>query len=526
MAAGTSSHQDPKDRLRRLNEIGVALSVERDPKVLLERITLEARGFTNADAGTLFLVKEDKLTYEITQNDTLGSFMGGTHGEINLPPVPLQKEYVSGYVAVTGETLNIADVYTEEKYSFEGPKIYDRMTGYRTKSMLVVPMQDHEDQIIGVLQLLNATDPDTGEETVFSDEDQSLIQSLASQAAVAINNNRFIEDTEKLFESFVQVMATAIDERSPYTGGHIRRVMQVTMHVAEAINACNEGPLGAIHFSDDELNEIRIAAWMHDIGKITTPEWVVDKGNKLETIFDRIELIEQRFAYMHKSIQLERMECRMAALEAGTPLEPDFEPSYERRLAELDEEILFLKKANTPAEFMEEEDIERVKQIALKTYLKDGEETPYLSEDEVKNLCISRGSLTWEEIQKMRDHASMSIKMLEQIPFTRKLSQVPAIAGAHHERLDGKGYPLGLKGGDISLQARILALADIFEALSASDRPYKKAKPREIVLKIMGSMVEESHLDKDIFELFVDRELYTVLEEIKREELAEEAKKE
>jgi HD-GYP domain-containing protein (c-di-GMP phosphodiesterase class II) len=522
MATGSTAERDAQDRLRRLNEIGISLSVERDPKVLLERILLEARGFTNADAGTLFLVKDDKLSYEITQNDTLGSFMGGTHGEINLPPVPLQKEYVSGYVAVTGETLNIADVYTEQKYHFEGPKLYDRMTGYRTKSMLVVPMKDHEDQIIGVLQLLNATHPVDKGEDVFNEEDQFLIQSLASQAAVAINNNRFIEDTEKLFESFVQVMATAIDERSPYTGGHIRRVMQISMYVAEAINACQDGPLAGAIFNEDQLNEIRIAAWMHDIGKITTPEWVVDKANKLETIFDRIELIETRYAYIRKSLQLERMESRMAALEEGRPLAPDFEETYQCKLAELDEEMAFVKKANLPGEFMEPADVKRVEEVAAKTYDKEGVETPRISAEEAKNLSVSRGSLTWEEIQKMRDHAAMSIKMLEQIPFTRKLSQVPAIAGAHHERLDGKGYPQGLEDRQISLQARILALADIFEALSASDRPYKKAKPQEVVLDIMQKMVDDRHIDRDIFNLFLKEKLYLKLEEIKLEELAAE----
>lgn len=523
--AVAKTDSDPQDRLRRLNEIGIALSVERDLQVLLERIVQEARGFTCADAGTLFLVKDDKLSYEITQNDTLKSFMGGTHGDINLPPVPLEKDYVSGYVAVTGEVLNIADVYTETEHNFEGPKVYDRMTGYRTKSMLVVPMKDHEGHIIGVLQLLNAIDPLTKAEAVFSAEDQALIESLASQAAVAINNARFIEDTERLFESFVQVMATAIDERSPYTGGHIRRVMHISMHIAEAINACKEGPLAEVHFNEEELDEIRIAAWMHDIGKITTPEWVVDKGNKLETIFDRIELLRTRFAYIRASIQLERQEKRMAALEAGHPLPPDFEQQYEERLARLDDELAFLERANTPGEFMEKEDIERVGQIATQTYVAGGQEHPYLTSDEAKNLSISYGSLTADEIQKMRDHAAMSIKMLSKIPFTRKLSQVPTIAGAHHERLDGKGYPQGLQEHQISLQARILALADVFEALSASDRPYKKAKPRDVVLKILQSMVEERHIDGDLYELFVKDRLYLKLEEIKREEAVEEAKK-
>jgi HD-GYP domain-containing protein (c-di-GMP phosphodiesterase class II) len=512
MADQSHSAYDLEDRLRRLNEIGVALSVEHNLTVLLERILLEARRFTRADAGTLFLLKGDHLSFEIAQNDTLKSFAGGTHGKMDMPPVPLNRESVSGYVAVTGEVLNIEDVYTDPVYRFEGPKNYDRMTGYRTRSILGVPMKDHEDQIIGVLQLLNALHPQTGEVVPFSAQDQSLIQSLASQAAVAINNVRLIAETERLFDSFVEVMATAIDERSPYTGGHIRRVAEMAMAVAHAVNACREGPLGARQFSEDELNELRIAAWMHDIGKITTPEWVVDKPTKLHTLFDRIELVRTRFALIAKSIELERAE----RLASGTPLPEGAAEEYEGRLRALAEDLAFLERANTPGEFMQDADLERLRQIAGQTYMEGGQERPYLSGDELKNLCIRKGSLTAEERQKINDHASMSIKMLAQIPFTRKLGQVPQIAGAHHEKLDGTGYPQGLKADQISLQARILALVDIFESLSADDRPYRaKPMPREVVLRILREEVEAEHIDRDLYELFVREELYLKLDEIK-----------
>jgi HD-GYP domain-containing protein (c-di-GMP phosphodiesterase class II) len=512
MADQSHSAFDLEDRLRRLNEIGVALSVERNLTVLLERILLEARSFTRADAGTLFLLKGDHLTFEIAQNDTLKSFVGGTHGKMDVPPVPLNRESVSGYVAVTGQVLNIEDVYTDPTYRFEGPKNYDRMTGYRTRSILGVAMKDHEDQIIGVLQLLNALHPQTGEVLPFSAQDQSLIQSLASQAAVAINNVRLIEETERLFDSFVEVMATAIDQRSPYTGGHIRRVAEMAMVVAHSINACQEGPLGAQRFSEDELNELRIAAWMHDIGKITTPEWVVDKPTKLHTLFDRIELVRTRFALIAKTIELERAE----KLASGAPLPAGFAEEHERRLQTLAEDLAFLERANTPGEFMQDADLERLRQLAGQTYQDGGQEHPYLRADELKNLCIRKGSLTAEERQKINDHASMSIKMLAQIPFTRKLNQVPPIAGAHHEKLDGTGYPLGLKGDQISLQARILALVDIFESLSADDRPYRaKPMPREVVLRILKEEVEANHIDRDLYDLFIREELYLKLDEIK-----------
>jgi len=247
--------QDLEDRLKRLNEIGVSLSVERDLHALLERILLESRGFTSADAGTLYLRKENELIFEVSQNDTVPALNSGRDGKTDVPPVPIDPGSVSGYVAVTGQPLNITDVYAEEGgLQFDGPRLYDQITGYRTTSMLVVPMKDHEDEITGVLQLINATDPGSGEVVAFTPEDEALVQSLASQAAVAINNVRLIAETEQLFEAVLQVLATAIDERSPYTGGHIRRVAEMTMHVAEVVNSCEaEGcRLDARHRQDHD----------------------------------------------------------------------------------------------------------------------------------------------------------------------------------------------------------------------------------------------------------------------------------
>jgi HD-GYP domain-containing protein (c-di-GMP phosphodiesterase class II) len=510
MSASLPPENDLEDRLRRLNEIGVSLSVERDLTALLERILQEARRFTRADAGTLYLLHQDHLTFEIAQNDTLKSFVGGRHGDTGIPPVPLDRSSVSGYVAVTGEVLNIEDVYSDPRHQFDGPKNYDRMSGYHTRSMLVMPMRDHEQETLGVLQLINAKDQISGQVMPFSTEDQSLIQSLASQAAVAINNVRLIQETEALFESFLLVMATAIDERSPYTGGHIRRVAGMAMHVAQAVNSCTAGPLAEVSFSPGELNEVRVAAWMHDIGKITTPEWVVDKPTKLSTIYDRVDLLRTRFAYVRESLERQLLERQIngedpAALAA----------ERQQRLAALDADLTLIERSNTPGEFMEDADLEQLSQIAAKQYSIEGEMRPLLTEDELLNLSIRRGTLTQSEREKINDHAVVTIKMLEQIPFTRKLSQVPAIAGAHHEKLDGSGYPQGLTAGDIGLQARILALVDVFESLSADDRPYKKAMPREVVLRILREEVEAHHLDPDILDLFVDAQLYRKLDELK-----------
>ncbi len=510
MGSSPGQSLELEDRLRRLNQIGVALSVERDLNRLLERILHEARSFTHADAGTLFLKQEDRLTFEIAQNDTLQSFVGGRHGDAGMPPVPLDRNSVSGYVAVTGETLNIPDVYADTHHRFEGPKQYDRLTGYRTCSMLVVPMRDHEDQIVGVLQLINALAPGTGAVVAFSAEDQSLVESLASQAAVALNNVRLVKETEELFEAFVRVMATAIDQRSPYTGGHIRRVAEMAMVVAEAVNACQTGPLANVQFSEDELNELRVAAWMHDIGKITTPDWIVDKPTKLSTIFDRIELLRARFRYFRSAIENEILRRQLAGEDPAA-----LAAEGQARLAELDDDLAFLERANTPGEFMRDADLARLQALAGKTYAREAAGIETLTADELRNLSIRKGTLTDEERRRINDHAAATIRMLDQIPFTRKLARVPAIAGTHHERLDGSGYPQGLRGEQIVVQARILALVDIFESLSADDRPYKKAMPREMALHILQEEAAANHLDGDLLEIFLRERLYRCLDEIR-----------
>ncbi len=507
---------DLEDRLRRLNEIGAALSLERDLDTLLDRILLEARRFTNADAGTLYLLQGEELTFKIAQNDALQLFSGGPHRTVNVPPVPLNEESASGFAALTGETLNIVDVYAEEApQRFEGPRYYDAMTGYHSQSMLVVPMRDHEEQIIGVLQLINAKAAGSDEIIAFPSTDESLVQSLASQAAVSINNVRLIEDTQALFESFVQVMATAIDERSPYTGGHIRRVTEMTMFVARAVNECKEGPLKDRELSADELEELELAAWMHDIGKITTPEWVVDKPTKLTTIFDRVDLLETRYAWFRAAVEADWQRQRADAATEGNTLSPQQQAAYDELQVEMETDLAFLKRANEPGEFMVDEDLAKLKLIRDKRYLSTLPAP--VTDEEMVNLLIRKGSLTDQERQKINDHAAMSIRMLEQIPFTRKLSRVPEIAGAHHEKLNGSGYPRGLEGEQISLQARILALVDIFESLSADDRPYRaRPMPRELVLKILAEEVDDGHLDRDLHDLFISQEMFLKLDEIKR----------
>ncbi len=523
--------------ISRLSDIGIALSAERNLDRLLERILEEARRFTNADAGTLYMVQnnpetgEPELKFEILHNDSMDTRMGGTSGEaIMLPPVPMLKggepshSNVSAYVANTGETVDIPDVYTAEGFDFTGPRKYDQMTGYRTKSMLVAPMRDHEDEIIGVLQLINSQDPSSDEVVRFATEYEDLIRSLASQAAIAVTNASLIADLQEMFESLIQLVATAIDEKSAYTGGHIERVAGMTVKIAETMNGITEGEFADVHFSPDELKELRIAAWLHDIGKITTPEYVVDKGTKLETIFDRVELVKVRFALIRRSIEAAAMEKKIALYRSGKADDAKIAAVDERLtglLAELDSDIAFVVEANTGGEFLQDEAIERLENIAAKTFPTAEGDQSYLTEDELDNLKIRKGTLTEEEREVINHHVVATIKMLGEIPFPKKMSNVVEYAGAHHEKLNGTGYPNGLSAEDLAIQSRILCLADVCEALTARDRPYKPAMPLEKAFQILGFMVKDEEIDPEILDLFLEQRVYErYMEEYEAEEAA------
>lgn len=503
-------------RIRELAEIGKALSAEKDVPVLLERILTQARRVTNADGGTLYLVSDDgsRLDFHVLHNETLQSHMGGTSGNpITLPPVPLFDEEgrpndanVSAYVAHAGRVVNIEDVYRAPGFNFAGTKTFDRRTGYRSRSMLVVPMRDHEERVIGVLQLLNARDPATGGTASFGAEQSEVAAALASQAAVVLTQQRLIRELKNLFDSFIRAIATAIDEKSRYTGGHIARVSELTIEIARRIHEAEEGPFAATRFGDDEMEAIRIAAWMHDTGKITTPENIVDKARKLEAQADRIETVRARWQAIRLSRRVASLEEKLALCREGP--DPDRAAAIDAREAEeaaaLEEDLAFLEKVNEGGEFLSDEARERLRGIAARTYEpNDGSPHPYLTPDELENLSIGKGTLTARERRIIENHAAMSIRILEELAWPRKLRGVPAIAGAHHEKLDGTGYPRGLRGDQIGLPARIMAVADIFEALSARDRPYKKAMALRQAVSILRAMARDGHIDADIVELFV-----------------------
>ncbi len=500
-------------RVRTLSDIGIALTAEHDLPRLLEQIVEEARSLTRADGGSVYLMNEEKteLYFEIAQTESLGIRMGGTSGQISFPPIPLYDEdgnpnhhNTSTHCALTGEIVNIDDVYREEgDFDFTGPRRFDEANNYRTKSQLSLPLRNHEDEIIGVLQLINARDPGGGGFVPFSRDARELASSLASQAAVAITNAQLIEDLEEMFDALIKVIAEAIDEKSPYTGGHIERVARLTMRIAEEVNA-DDGELARVSFTEDEMEELRLAAWLHDIGKITTPEWVVDKSTKLETIYDKVNAVRLRYEILKRDRKIAHLRRQLAEQEGGGESVSDEENGdLGATLRELDEERDWVKEANKGGEYITDEKRERIEQIAGRTYELEGETYSLLDQEEKANLKIGRGTLNDEERQIIQNHASVSRKMLEKLPYPRRLENIPLYAGAHHERLDGTGYPDGLQGEEVPMQARIMALADVFEALTAEDRPYKEGKTLSEAMNILGFMVNDHHIDDRLFRLFI-----------------------
>jgi HD-GYP domain-containing protein (c-di-GMP phosphodiesterase class II) len=519
LLAAAEAGEDLGQRLEQLNAIGASLSAERDINRLLESILVAAKTITRADGGTLYRVAEDRtLRFEIVRTTSLHYYLGGTTGApVPFYPIHLEGKdgkpnhnMVAAYAALTGKTVNIPDAYVAEGFDFSGTRNFDKKTGYRSKSFLTVPMKNHENEIIGVLQLINAQGPG-GEIMAFSASDQRLAESLASQAAIALTNRMLINQLEELFESFINLMNTAIDEKSPYTGGHCQRVPQLTMMLAEAVNETQEGPLSAFTMSDKDRYELKIAGLLHDCGKVTTPVHVVDKATKLEAIFDRIHLIDTRFEVLKRDAEIELLKEKALLVAHGAKrAEHDAADARHReRLRRLDDDRAFLRACNIGGEAMREADIERVRTIARYRWTDiSGHEANFLSEDELKNLTIRAGTLTPEERQVINHHIVATIKMLEALPWPRHLKNVPEYAGGHHERMDGKGYPKGLTREQMSVQARVMGIADIFEALTAKDRPYKKGKTLSESLEILGKFRLNGHIDPELFDVFVRRKVY------------------
>jgi HD-GYP domain-containing protein (c-di-GMP phosphodiesterase class II) len=494
---------------KQLVDLGIALSAERDHDRLLERIVLGAKEITNSDGGTLYLRTEDnRLSFQILRNDTLKTAMGGTTGvPIKFPPLRMYREddgqpnhnNVATHVALTGEIVNIADAYDTGHFDFSGTKKFDENTGYRSKSFLTVPLKNHQEEVIGVIQLINARVADSDTVIAFHETLVPLVEALASQAAVALDNQRLILEQRALFDAFMRMMAGAIDAKSPYTGGHCQRVPALTEMIAEAACNATTGQFADFALNEDEWYELQIAGGLHDVGKVTTPVHIMDKATKLEKICDRIEEVRVRFELLRRDAAVFRLG---ALLDGANKAEVDAE--YAARLKEIDDDFAFVAEANIGGEFMADDKIARIEAIGRQRYILEGEEMPLLTEDEIMNLSIRRGTLNDADRKIINDHIVLTIQMLESLPFPSSLKRVPEIAGGHHEKMDGTGYPKGLKRHEMSTLARMMGIADIFEALTAADRPYKKAKTMSESMKIMVGMVKGQHIDPDIFRLFLE----------------------
>lgn len=521
MSTSATSHNEMIKRVQRLNAIGVALSAEQDAEVLLEEILVGARELTNADAGTLYMLLESpqhkRLRFALVQNDTLNVHFGGSGQPVDnkFPDLPLylpdgspNERMVAAYSVLHEKTINIADAYTEEGFDFQGTRQFDANTGYRSKSMLVIPLKNHEDEVIAAIQLLNKKDL-AGNTTTFTHDDMELLSSLASQAAIALTNRQLIDDLHTLFESFTRVIASAIDAKSPQTGAHCRRVPDATLMLAKAASHSGYPGIEDFKMSKAEMYALETAAWMHDCGKIVTPPHVIEKSKKLETICDRIVVIEARLEVLVREQRIAKLEAEVAALKSGRPIDEDFTKTVAEQEQFYHSALEFLRATNTGGEFMEDDKVERVQALSKLNYLNiEGKTQPLLDHDELENLSIRRGTLTDAERQIMNDHMVHTINMLEQLPFPKHLRQVPEYAGGHHERMDGNGYPKGLTREQMSVPARIMGIADVFEALTAPERSYKEPMPLSQTLTIMGRMVENQHLDPDLFNLFVEKKVY------------------
>jgi len=500
---------DFKSLVKNLNSIGIALSAEHNLRNLLEMVVEEARRFTRSDGGSLYINVGNELSFEIAQNDTLTRRLGKVPFKSFI--VPINNKSIAGYVALTGEIINIPDlekIGDEVPYSLKTMREFDQKMGYRSVSMLAVPMQNHKGDIIGILQLINSLDTQ-GNPVPYEQNLIELVTSLASQAAVSICNSRLIQDIKNLFESLVTYSAEAIDARSPHTAGHSERVAKFVMLQAECINTQKDGLFADVHFSEDELNELKIAAWLHDIGKIGVREYVLDKVNKVSD--EKIETIRARFQYIKKDIENKANLKKLSLFTSSDNTQKRCEKidnETRNAIEDIDSYFSLILKVNAPG-FHPEEDINRLKMISSMKFVDcNGDERPFIEPEELENFMVKIGNLTKSERKEIESHVVHSLKILEKINFTEELKNIPGIAAAHHEMLNGTGYPKGLKADDIQLQSRIIAVADIFDALTAKDRPYKPPITLDKALIILSEEAENGRLDKDLVNLFISKKIY------------------
>lgn len=546
-----------QEKLARLVENGLLLSRERDRHKLLRHILFGSRDIAQCAACTLFLKTErNTLAFSMrTSEDQLPPFEVPLYDPVTGEPMT---GFVSSYVALKNELIIIDDVYSETRFDLSGTKDFSEQTGFRTVSMLTVPLSPRSDEVIGVLQLMNALDPETGEVIPFPVELISYVEALAAQSAVALENHNLLVAQKELMDAMIKVLAGAIDAKSAYTGNHCKRVPELAVMLAEEAGKVSEGPLASFAFkTDDEWREFRVGAWLHDCGKVTTPEHVIDKATKLETIYNRIHEVRARFEVLLRDARIAQLE----AIATGVP-EAEAEQVFATRQLQLFDDFAFIAHCNIGGEFMAPEKIERLKAIGKQTWQRNFDDRVGLSHGEMRhyettpskplpaaefllddkpshivprtdltvfdpkysfrmkvpehlynfgelyNLAVERGTLTEEERYKINEHIIQTIVMLENMPFPKNLRRVPEYAGEHHETLLGGGYPRKKTPDQLSIPSRIMVIADIFEALTATDRPYKATKTLSECVRILASFKNKQHIDAELFDLFLSSGVY------------------
>lgn len=487
-----------QDDVKRILQIGVSLSAERNLGKLLEQILSNVMELAHCDAGTLYLLEEDALHFEIMRNDTLGTYEGASGTKPTLPPVPLKWENVCAFALLENRTVRIADVRQCAEYDFSGPIRYDAMTGYHTQSMLVVPMSNREGEKLGVLQLINAQD-EAGNVCPFSEDMTLVLESVASQAAITIQNVRYIQEIKELVHSFVRTMSSAIDQRSSYTGNHTRHMAMYCEKFLDYLNSRverhgDEEPLmpegraaGQYFFTPERREELLMSVWLHDIGKLVIPLEVMDKPLRLRP--------EQHEEFLHR-MEIIRLKGRIEYLE-GKASESDFEALL--AATEAAENLIEEMNTGRPLTDLQKEALEV---LAGRTYRDEDGQKPWLMPEEKKMLLIPRGTLSEDERKVIESHVSVTDKLLSEIRFSKELSHVREWASGHHELLNGRGYPRHLQGDEIPVEIRILTILDIFDALTAADRPYKKAKTPKEALDILKMDANNGRLDLELVQLF------------------------
>ena len=479
-----------KKEIQSILEIGTALSSEKDYNRLLEMILNRIMELAHSDGGTLYLADGDFLRFKIMRNDTMNTYEGGDGKEPNLPPVKMSRENVCSMCYLENRTVCIENVRTSTEYDFSGPIRYDAITGYHTQSMLVVPMHNRQGERLGVIQLINAMDED-GKVCAFSEEIIPVVESVASQAAITIQNVRYIEDIKELFESFVRVMSSAVDERTPYNASHTRHMVEYGRYFIDYLNEQAKTSGQEPMFDADHKHELLMSVWLHDIGKLVIPLEVMNKEARL--------LPEQKTAVLHRFEKI-RLLAEIAALKGE--LNAEALQNVKEELKEAEATVL---RANT-AGFCPDDLQDAIRKIHEKTYTEeDGSTMLWLTEDEFQMLMIRKGTLSNAEREVMESHVVITNKLLSEIRFSKALSHVREWASSHHEYLNGTGYPNHKTADEIPTEVRILTILDIFDALVADDRPYKPGMPVEKALNILDIMAnKEGKLDPELTRLFLE----------------------